>query len=177
MISAITKNVVDFFAPATLTVEKTLADKKLIIPSGSREVEVCDQRFVKDLPTLEDVWTTGIKANDASNESRGFPLCLVLGPSGSGKTCFALKYLTKGFLDTMTKERVAVYLQPAANLSINWNKNNEFAAKELINEVKERCARKIEKEIHGKLDMHVCLIFDEAGSSHTQVGSNAEKIL
>jgi hypothetical protein len=155
-----------FFAEAMLTVEEALADKKLIVISGPREVEVFDQRFVKNLPAPNGVWKTGSKGNETGKTSRLLPLCLVLGPSGSGKTFFSLQYLREGqgFLNASKKKQVSVYMHPGSFKGINWE-NGSLVAKQLINTVKERCAIEIKKEIHGEIGLHFCLIFDEAGSS------------
>ena len=179
MISAGTPRVRSYFEPATLTVEQVLADKKLIDLTGTLEVKLCEDLFVAKLPTVDQVWTAGTKANGEGKPGRALPLGLVLGPSGSGKTFFALKYLTDTFLKpSTTKEQVSVYVQPASYAEkINFKDDSPLVAKQLINEVMASCASDIDRKIDHKLDMHLCLIFDEAGSSHTKAWFETRKNL
>ena len=86
MIAALSSRVCSFFSPATVTMEEALVEKKVIDISGTTEVQVCDQRFVQELPTVRHIWMTGTIGTNEGKTNRGLPLCLVLGPSGSGKT-------------------------------------------------------------------------------------------
>lgn len=112
--------------------------------------------------------------NNEGKLSRSSPVAMVLGSSGSGKTFFSLHCLASQFLTTKTVAKVTLYFH-AGEIPVKFTTPKKgiirkTAAKELIQYIKVKMADKLKHPIRSKfpLNMHVCIIFDEACSSLTK---------
>jgi hypothetical protein len=63
------------------------------------------------------------------------------------------------------KKDVTMYLHPG-KMDIQYTRSNASAAMELMSRIRQEFARKAGVKMPETLDMHVCLVFDEAGSSY-----------
>jgi hypothetical protein len=124
------------------------------------------------------------KMNSKGQRRRASPLGLVIGSSGSGKTFFSLQYLAHQFLTNKNATKVALYLhagQIPFNLTTAEGVNRVQAAAEVALWIKDNIARRATEEMQSQLttdtfdkgikfplNMHLCVIFDEAGSPETK---------
>jgi hypothetical protein len=131
------------------------------------------------VPILASIFDNAYqKSNEEQDHevpSRAINIGLVLGPSGSGKTFFALQYLAERFLrkdlNNNDENRVTLYFY-ARRTGIHFiqsnGEKNPKAAQQLCDWIRLQAARSIgwegnNKGIETTLDMHVCVIIDEAG--------------
>lgn len=167
-ISARITSINSFLDPYQEPVEDTLARMDMIDLSASRtRTEILDYErgFHKDLPTTEQMWKdVSTQIQYQNPPSRSLPLCLVLGPTGSGKTWFALHYLRRKALVPPKRKVVTLYLQPGTLTGIGFEPNNPSSAQVLIHRIRQECAKAALIDMPDKLDMHVCLVLDKAGS-------------
>jgi hypothetical protein len=101
-------------------------------------------------------------------DSRTPKVCFVLGSSGSGKTFFSVKHAALvGSSKSREKKSATLYVLPGCTPA--FEKGNEVATEEkaenLINWIKEGIKKECRKTECKKLQMHISLVLDEAGSS------------
>ena len=156
-----------FFAPAYESVEAILALHEIIVLDGKEDVDKFDKRAVP-LPILQDLLDTTTAKPDSKQElSRALKLALVLGSSGSGKTFFSLQYLAHNLhIKSGVEKKVTIYLYakraPGIKFFLDKEPNPE-AAVDLCKWIKKATEEQINREIKKVLNMHVCIIIDEAG--------------
>jgi len=74
------------------------------------------------------------------------------------------------------KKDVTVYLHPG-KMEIQYTRSNASAAMELMSRIRQEFARKAGVKMPETLDMHVCLVFDEAGSSYCKAWFENKEML
>ena len=171
-----------FLDPPEEPVEETLSKLQMIDLCCSNEIQIYKKSLIQDLPTTKSIWKVHAKDLEYHDvPTRSLPICLVLGPSGSGKTCFALQYLRTALVPP-GKKVVTLYLYPART-GIQFRKNETLAAVELMNWISNaitrtyQITRESQTSTSKKLDMHVCLVLDEAGSSYTKAWFESKEML
>jgi hypothetical protein len=138
------------------TLEERL-EEQIVCVTDKDEVKLVTQRFVPLVSSQALV--RGTTSPQGILETRNQPLCFALGASGSGKTFFALKHAaTFGVRETGLK-CVTVYLQPAGLSSFRESKDPSDLMKAIRGAIKMEYGMEFEK-----LDMHLSLVLDEAGS-------------
>lgn len=131
------------------------------------------------LPTLEGLYSSQFQKPKQRRQrrriplKRDMPLCVVMGSSGSGKTFFCLEFLTQFQVPTGGHglPRVAAYLKPA-DTGVKFSEDppanrHRTAADALVDWIKEGLGAVVKRKLDREepLNMHVCLVVDEAGDA------------
>lgn len=173
------QRVVDLFPrqePEVLTEVLLEQQGKIIALNWSSEVDCFYDREHCRLPTLNELYLSQFQEPKQRQQrrpiplKRDMPLCVVLGSSGSGKTFFCLEFLTqfeapKG----QGLRRAAAYLKPAdtdVNFSADPTKRRR-AADELVDWIKLELGGAVKRTLEKDtpLNMHLCVVVDEAGDA------------
>jgi hypothetical protein len=176
-IGASTSLVEKYFAREGATLERLLADEVLPVAlNAAGELDVYRDRGALSIDTLTSTYQDrgpGPGPGGASagqHPGRSMPLAVVTGGSGSGKTFFCLKYLA----DFLRREQylaaaTTLYLRPdpkVTKVSFLERPIDEIC-QGLLAYIRRRVENKFSKfgrKVKGRLNMHVCVIFDEAGA-------------
>jgi hypothetical protein len=131
------------------------------------ELDVYVKRGALSMDTLDSTYRDCSRRGAARR--RGMPLGVVTGSSGSGKTFFCLKYMAD-FLKVEQEHAATLYLRPDPNVtkvSFGWKRPIEEICKDLLAYIRTGIEKKFSKfglKVKDRLNMHVCVIFDEAGA-------------
>jgi hypothetical protein len=155
------ENVVDY--TDLLPIEDKL-DKQIVCLSNAREWKVLQTEFVELESSKQMV--RDVLPPSPTKDNRNEPLCYVLGSSGSGKTFFALKHAAPigQWKSTKTRDTTIYIHAPRIPVLLDPKVDDSKKAKQLIDHIRKELFTTYEKEIPEKLDMHVTLVLDEAGS-------------
>jgi hypothetical protein len=165
---------------ATTTIEERLAARGIVALNGGSEIRRVELRHVVGMPTPRDLVQQTSWPHSYDDAAAGVPnherrsrrrLAYVVGGSGSGKTFFATREL-RDVGNPTGLPSVTLYLQPGAERGtigpLLYGPRDQYRqlpealvglVQDLVRQVMGTGRR------HAKLRMHVCLVFDEAGSS------------
>jgi uncharacterized protein YukE len=167
-IGAHTYRVVAYFDRTSATVEQLLGDEVLPVAlNAERELHEYVERGALALDTLNSTYQN--RKPGAAGAARRMPLSVVTGSSGSGKTFFCFKYLTD-FLKVEQKHSATLYLRPDPDItkvSFDLKRPIDEICKDLAAYIRTEIEKKFSKfglKVKDKLNMHACVIFDEAGA-------------
>jgi hypothetical protein len=157
-----------YFATAD-SLEALLAGERIVAINKVSEVDHYNKLGALNLPSLDTLFSQHYQpvqqggSPDQELFSRGTPLCIVTGSSGSGKTYFCLHYLTR-FRRNDDKPSVALYLHPQKTAhEFQETDSGVSIADAMVEAIRTRLSSKFNRQVTGRLNMHVCIIFDEAG--------------
>jgi hypothetical protein len=158
-----------YFDRTSASVEQLLGDDVLPIAlNAGRELDVYVKRGALSMDTLDSTYHDCSRRGAA--ERRGMPLGVVTGSSGSGKTFFCLKYLTD-FLKVEQEHAATMYLRPDPNVTkvcFGLKRPIDEICKDLLAYIRTEIEKKFSKfglKVKDRLNMHVCVIFDDAGAA------------
>jgi hypothetical protein len=189
-IKATDRRLLAYFAPAAARIEDVLAQRQKVGLSSGDELRKVHRRYVKGLPAVDRVVRRSLSHPDDSTRNRR-RLCYIFGPSGSGKTFFATNEM-RSFGSSQADDgdgnlpAVTLYFTPAAvalhrrdgnvvandgddeTVPIDFRRDDDDAPNRLVKKV----VSLLDNAIRGwgrtwnrsKLQMHVSLVFDEAGA-------------
>jgi hypothetical protein len=183
-IKATDRRLIAYFAPGAASIEDVLAQREIVGLSSGDELRKVNRRYVKGLPAVDRVRRSLSHPDDSRNRR----LCYIFGPSGSGKTFFAMNEMrTFGSSeadDDGNLPAVTLYFTPEAvaqnrdgNVVANDNDDDEtvpidFRRDDAPDRLVKKVVSLLDNAIRGwgrtwnrtKLQMHVSLVFDEAGA-------------
>jgi hypothetical protein len=157
-----------FFARDDFPIEALIGERGVLVLNAAPERALFKERYVKDVPSVNVTFAEPGAKNDGRGRSE--PLCFVVGGSGSGKTFFAMRDELRTFRNVSGLPHSAtVYVKP-----VNLDKGvPDFRDPEAPKMLAASIRRLIEENVQHyvrpswkwkKLDMHLCLVLDEAGA-------------
>jgi hypothetical protein len=159
-----------------MSVEKILACAGVVLlgSAGGADFRAYNRQKASALPVLDDLIHQ--YALPGGLEQRDRKISVVIGTSGAGKTFFALKYLP-GFRSPKGMGTVGLYLHAAdtgafcaGDVAINMAADIRAMnmAADIRSKLSQVDALRQAPPLPAKLNMHVCVILDEAGNSDLQ---------
>jgi hypothetical protein len=151
----------EYYAAANTTIEQVLAKRGIVGINDKDELEKYNKQRVLSLPALDAIYRRWKPSKGLQTKKR--QLCVVTGSSGSGKTYFCLKYLPD-FLKGQHTYSAVLYLKPDPDVTkIDFGGEPQLVYEKLVQYVRAEVGQDLKRKMNKKLNMHVCLILDEAG--------------